>query len=500
MIDMTGAPIITGSAAVYSPEWWMGRLSAELDARVFPMQRYRDFYLGKHPMLYAGSKYRAAFGNLFAGFSDNFMGLVVDAVEQRLDVEGFRMGADLEADADAWRMWQENGMDARSQIAHMEALVNGQSSVLVSPDEDGCDKAVFTIESALEMAVGLDKCNHRRLAALKRWREDDGSVCFTLYLPDEIQKWRTIPPGAAKPTAVRTIGQYGLIPREVPGEGWPLPNPLGVVPVVPLVNQPQLDGSGISEIAAVIPLQIALNKVSLDMLVAAEYAAFRQRYAVGLTLEIDPDTGKAIEPYKSGPGELWTEENPAVKFGDFEVTDLTNYVGAKESILKDIASITQTPAHYFMGGQGSFPSGESLAASETGLTRKAERKQRFFGEGHEEIIRLGFLVTGDARGKIMDSETIWRDPESRNEAAHVDSLVKLKALGVADEILWARAGMTPSEIDRNKELIAEAKAAEPPPPPAPDPMMLPDTVPASGNGHNGMPMMAATGAPDAPPR
>ena len=290
----------------------------------------------------------------------------------------------------------------------------------------------------------------------------------------------------------------GLVPRERSGEAWPLPNPLGVVPVVPLVNEPNLKGAGRSEIAGVIPQQNALNKLVLDMLVAAEFAAFRQRYAIGLELEVDPDTGKAVNPFMAGAGELWTEENPNVKFGDFEVTDLKNYVTAIETVVQHIATLTETPAHYLLGGSGAFPSGESLAATETGLVSKAKRKQRFLGEGWEEVMRLAFKVLDDPRGDIEDSETIWRDPESKNEAAHTDALVKLKSLGVPDEMLWEMWGMTPQQIARAKAIIEEGKANAPEP--APDPLAMPDMVPASGNGHNGMPMMAATGAPDAPPR
>ena len=138
--------------------------------------------------------------------------------------------------------------------------------------------------------------------------------------------------------------------------------------------------------------------------------------------------------------------------------------------------------------------------------RKAERKQRFLGEAWEEIERVGFMVKDDPRGKIKDSETIWRDPESRNEAAHVDSLVKLGSLNVPDEMLWEMAGLTPQQIERAKQIIAAAKAAEPPPPPIlvttanPDPMAMDAMPPAAGGGHNGLPMMAATGAPDAPPK
>ena len=494
-------------APVGSSAWYIARLSKELDDRSARMTRYQDYYDCKHPMLYAGAKYRAAFGNLFAGFADNFCDLVVDAVEERLDVEGFRIGtADSKADTDAWRIWQQNDLDAMSQIAHTDALVKGQSSVLVWSDEDEPGEVEITIQDALEMAVALDRCNRDRVAALKRWQQDDGSTWFTLYLPDRIEKYQTTAKGAASALATIKFGRYGLIPRETPGETWPLNNPLGVVPVVPLSNRPNLRGTGRSEIAGVIPQQNALNKLFLDMLVAAEFAAYRQRYAVGLELEVDSDTGKAINPFKAGSGELWTEENPNVKFGDFEVTDLGNYVKAIETTIQHIASTTRTPPHYLLGNSGSFPSGESLAATETGLVSKARRKQRFFGESWEEVMRLGFAVLEDPRADAPEAETIWRDPESKNEAQHTDALVKLKSLGVPDEMLWEMWGMTPQQIARAKEIIA----AEPPPP-APTAVTevipsgvpgqgMPAMPPASGNGHNGLPMLAATGAPDAPAR
>jgi hypothetical protein len=58
----------------------------------------------------------------------------------------------------------------------------------------------------------------------------------------------------------------------------------------------------------------------------------------------------------------------------------------------------------------------------------------------------------------QSSEIRWRDPESRSEAQHIDAVTKLKVLNVPDEILWRRAGFSPTEIDEMKKMIA----AEPP--------------------------------------
>jgi len=500
---MPSMPNVASDAPVGSSPWWIDRLSKVLDNRAAPMRKYEEYYRGKHPMLYAGSKYRAAFGNLFSGFADNFCGLVVDAVEQRLDIEGFRMGSDesLKADADAWRIWQSNNLDARSQIAHTEALVKGETSVLIWVDPDDSDQVQITVQDALQMAIGYDRATGQRLAALKRFVQDDGSTWFTLYLPDRIEKYQTLPKGASN--AMLKFGRYALEQRQTPGENWPLPNPIGVVPVVPLLNLPHFDGTGTSEIASVIPLQNALNKLFLDMLVASEYAAFRQRWATGLELEIDEDTGKPKNPFQANAGSIWTVEEAATKFGEFDVTDLENYVKAIETTIQHIATITSTPPHYLLGSSGAFPSGESLTATETGLVEKAKRKQRYLGEGWEEVIRVAFKVLDDPKGDIMDSETIWRDPESKNEGVHIDALVKLGSLGVPEEMLWEMAGLTPQQIERAKAIIAK----EPPelvpaitaigtaaPPAVAGTAPLP---PAAGGGANGAPIPAMTGAPAA---
>ncbi len=50
---------------------------------------------------------------------------LVDAHRERLHVQGIRIGDAPEGDADAWRWWQENRLDAESQKAHTESLVKG---------------------------------------------------------------------------------------------------------------------------------------------------------------------------------------------------------------------------------------------------------------------------------------------------------------------------------------------------------------------------------------
>ena len=123
-------------------------------------------------------------------------------------------------------------------------------------------------------------------------------------------------------------------------------------------------------------------------------------------------------------------EDPDVKFGEFGQTDLLPYIRAVEMLVQHIASQTRTPPHYFYLS-GTFPSGESLKAAETGLVAKARRKMRPWGESWEEVMRLCYRIEGDPRADFDLAETIWASPESVNEAAHIDALVKMVAgLGI----------------------------------------------------------------------
>jgi hypothetical protein len=436
-----------------TPLWWVDRLATQLRERRPGIEKADAYYRGDHPLVFASEKFRIAFGGLFGGFADNWCELVVDAVEERLNVEGFRFGDDRKGDRDAWAIWQRNGLDADSQIAHTEMLVCREAYALVWADDDG--QAEVTIEHPSQTIVAYQAGSLRKRAAgLKLWTDDDGTELATLYLPDAIYKFR----GSRRiwgADAVTTSYLSQWTPRQTRGEKWPLPNPLGVVPLVPLRNRPRLLADPVSEIARVIPLQDAINKTVADMLVASEYGAFRQRWATGLEIPVDPTTKELVEPFSAAVDRVWTNENPNGKFGDFAETSLENFVKAIELLVQHIASQTRTPPHYFaLGGQ--FPSGESIKSAETGLVAKVRRKMRHVGESWEEVMRLCFAIEGDDRAEVTAAETIWADPESRSEAQHVDALTKLRSIGVPDEQLWEDAGYSPQQIERFKTMQSGA--------------------------------------------
>ena len=462
---------------VESPQWWLERLEGMLTARRRAQAVYREYHAGQFPLAHATDPYREAFALMLKGVADNWLELVVDAVAERLAIEGFRIG-DEPPNGDAWAIWQRNGLDTDSDLAHHEALVSSAAYVLVWGDgSSGKDRAEITVESSAQVVVDYYPGSRRkRAAALKLWRDDwTGDDRATIYLPSALFRYKRR----------ENAGAAGW--EQLAGAEGEIANPFKSVPMIELTNRPKLlpdaIGYGRSELLGLLSTQDQINKLLADMMVAAEFAAFRQRWASGVEIPIDPETGQPVEAFQAGIKRLWNAPDKDARFGSFEAVDLTNYVKAIENRVQSLASRSRTPPHYLLGQSGSFPSGESLKATETGLVAKARGRARRFGEGWEEVMRYAGEVENVPALKNADgAETVWADPESRTEGEHVDALLKLRTLEVPLEALWERAGFTPAQIagframlmrEATLKLLAGVDpltVQEPTPAPSPEPV------------------------------
>ena len=498
-----------------SAEWWLPRLEQRLIARQTGMTLFDDYYHGRHRMTYHTARVLAAFGTTFKDLRMNYCGVVVDALTERLEVQGFRIGRDQAAADAAWEIWQRNRLDASFARGIRAGLTKGEFSLIVWVDGSGEPR--ISVEDGSEVYVATNPGNpHDRRAALKRWRDEDERRLYAcVYLPDGIYKFRS---EAGDVTGIRQLGElpegFGRaggagtrLPTAaastmrwerwlVDGEDWPLANPFDIVPVIPLPNKPDIFGVGESELAAIVPIQDGLNANIVNVMLAGQFSAFRQKWAANVDLEIDEVTGKPKEPWvidvatmlTAPPSEL--PGGPEVKFGEFDQTDLKGYTGLHETYVQGMATISRTPPHYFLGQSGNFPSGESLRSAEAGLTFKARDRIRDGSEPVEEAMMLAFLMksrqgslSSSAAARFakwatrIDSEALWRDPETKTESEHVDALVKLRSIDVPREVVWSKIPATPQEIELWKSMPAppavEPAPSAPPMPPGMPPEMQP---------------------------
>jgi hypothetical protein len=419
-----------------TPQDWRDILLTRLDAQMARVAVPEAYYNGDHPLQFATTKFKEAFGALFSAFADNWCPIVVDAPVERLQIVGFRYGRD--ASSEAWDIWQRNALDVESVIAHTEAGKCGRAFLLVDPN--GGDPRI-TVEHAAQVIVATDPGDRRkRLAALKRWQGDDGRAYCNLYLPDWVFKFESDGPAiAGLPTT--------WVPRTDGGR-----NPLGIVPVIPLDNNPGLLGGGESDLKPAIPIQNAINKLCTDMLVASEYGAFRQRVLTGVEIPRDPETGRPLarQEIVAAMSRLWTFEDADAKVYDLNPTDLSNFVGAVEMFIAHLAAQTHTPPHYLVG-QVVNASGDALKVAESGLVSKCRRKILNYSDPWEEAVSLALRSKGRAADP-QDLEALWADPERTSLAELVDAATKKRALGVPLEVVWRELGYTPDEIEDLKRL------------------------------------------------
>lgn len=425
---------------------WVDRLCFTIDQRTPQMLKARQYYDGLQELKFATKKWRDTFGEEFGMPAvDNWCGVVVDTVVERMCVQGFRFGDDPDADSDAWDRWQEDGLDLESKILHTDVVVTGYGYTLTWPDAT-TGKPTISIQDPLQTVVQMDPTNpRRRLAGLSTWMDLDGCRNARLFTPDLV--W----------TMIRKPGDDGL-------GGWqdvtPIRNPLGVVPIVPFVNRPDIYHRGRSDLNDVYPLQDAVNKELADMLIASEFTSFKQRVLIGAEVPINPDTGEPDQSLVGGINRWLAIEDPAAKLQELSASDLSNYISAMSHLGTRIAATSRTPPHYLLGDMVNI-SGDALKAADAGLVARAVDKMTIDGDAWEETMRLKFLLLGDQkRGTEMSAEIIWADPEIVSESARVDALQKMGTLGVPQEALWEKWGASPQEIDRWRKMREEQSVAE----------------------------------------
>lgn len=450
-----------------------------------------DYYTGDHPLPFLtpahAEKMRSQFRQMLEESRSNFMRLLVDVVDERLQVQGFRLSADsdLETDADTWDIWQANRLDSLSRSAMLDSLVKGVSYVSVWEDTDGDNYPDIAVEDACETIVAYTPGSNfrQRDGALKAWVDmQAGLERATIYLPDGCYRFErkiddTFAEAAPLPSFAALSGSNTYAAASV-GKGdnqglWKptredpfVPNRVGIVPIVPLRNRGRTLLEGESELIDVWPIQNQINAFLFLLALAGYFGAHRQRWAAGIKLMTDEASGQLLEPFDVAIDKLWTTEDPDAKFGEFGQTDLAPYLKAIDQKVAHLAVVSRTPKHYLLP-TGQDPSGDAIKSAESGLVRKIERKQDAFGESWEEVMMLARKFGGEtAEDQPVDSEVVWADAATNSEATKTDAAIKKFAAGlIPKEQALEDLGYSQTAISRIMAMAAAERLMNPTPPP-----------------------------------
>lgn len=405
-------------------------LSERLDVSTPKLAAYDEYWNGTQPTAFLAPEAAESLGNRLRSVCVNFPRLAVEAVSERLQVTGFQVGG--KHSDEAGKIWRRNHMADGSAQAHIDALVYGRSFALVWAGARG---ATITIESPRNVAVVRDPLTREVTAGFKRWTVDGVGNAF-VYLPDEIVRLRS--------NANVNAGQFPLTGWEVVET---IPNPMGVVPLVPIVNRGRLsEVDGISEMADLLDLSDALNKVTADALVTSEFFARPRRWATGLEVEEDED-GNPIKPFSDEAGKLWLSESPDTKFGQFDAARLDGYSDLIATFTQQIGALSGLPPHYLGLNGDQPPSADSIRSAEASLVSRCYALHRVFGRSWADVMALALAAESGLPVDSYDTETLWREPETRTPGQAADAAVKLATVGVPLEtILSDTLGYAPEKV------------------------------------------------------
>jgi hypothetical protein len=426
-------------------EYLSGRLAAE-HAEMRKLNRY---YEGDQPLCYMAPALQQEIGDRITQLVINWPRMGVDAYENRLDVEGFRLPGKAKADDRLWGIWQANDLDEISQQAHLESLILKRSYAIVGPNEDEPELPIITVEHPSQVVTHHDPRTRKVIAGLKRWTDDDDTLWSTLYTPDVDRFF------------AYEGGKWILQDETVHNRGF--------CSVVPLVNRPRMmKPGGTSELADVIPIADAANKMATDMMISGEYHAMPRRVWFGLDEnDFVDENGKPLSTWEKVAGREWAtsqrkgEEADVVQFPEAALSNFHDTI----KLLAQVASqMLALPPHYLQFAGTNPASADAIRSSEAQLVKRVERKQRVLGGAWEQVMRIAATIAKlDVDGvDLRRMETVWRDASTPTVAQVADAAVKKFQVGIAT-LRQARldVGYTDTQIDLMEDEEREALERDP---------------------------------------
>lgn len=405
------------------------------------------YYDGQQPLVYSSEKLRQIFSGLNASFTENWCGVVVDSVLDRMELRTPSVPDQPAASAALAGMWENTGLVGDEYAIHEDVAVTGESFVIAWPGESG-DIEAFHNDSRLCHAQ-YDGDNPRRMRFAAKWWRNDAKVRLTIYYPDRLEYWVS-----------KRDYKSGETPTDRAFEPWgdePIAvNPYGVIPVFHFRSNRR---GPKSQLASVIEVQDMVNKMLADMMVAAEFGAYQQRYVISQA---------GIAGLKNQPFGIWdlvaadTGGQPTTA-GQFPHTPLSNYLDAINKLSADIGIITRTPRHYFYS-QGGDPSGEALIAMEAPLNKKTERTQATLLPTWRDLATFMLMLKGtpvasqDVLAMYGSVATVQPKTLAEIRKLNVEAGMALKTV-LRDEG-WTPDELAEAEADKEEEKVRQANYAD----------------------------------------
>lgn len=415
----------------------MTDLAKAYDMIVAKNKLYDDLFKyadGDQPLKYSTVRLQEAFRDMDTKFSMNWISVVLDSCLDRISFQGWAT-KDTTAKDILDSVFEDNKLAIDSYDAHKTALITHEAYIIAWQEEE-----------EIEVYYNDPRNVHLFYKAYNPKKKDFGAKLYQdgdvyrmiLYYPDRLEYYETAPTKSLPASANAFHSSEVAVSDNLYGE----------VPVFHIAINKR---TGVSELTNIVTLQDAVNKLLSDMMVAAEFGAYKQRYII-----TNADTKALVNK----PNVIW-EIPPAdggtqpVSVGEFAEANLDNFLNAIDKLANAIAVISRTPKHYFYQS-GSNVSGEALMAMESPLVAKAEQYIKNFSTAWRE---LGAFVLKLYGIEVPETEInpIWEPVQSVQPLTEAQTIKTHIDSGIPLETVLRWAGKDQDEIDQIMKLVNDKK-------------------------------------------
>ena len=413
---------------------------AEMAARDADNQTAWDYYEGGVPEFFSTPELRRAVRGTVSKIGMNHSRTVITSLVNRLEVNNI-VGTSDKSSKVISNILKTNGKGAFFNDLFTKASVYGEAFAMAWPDEQGQWR--LAAHTPRTTYVKYDAENPwKKESAFRVWQDGD-NVRLNAFYTDRVEKY------VAKGEGIDYQRDWTLLET--------VENPFGEIPIFHLRNDTE---HGRPEHFDAYSSQDGINKLIITHMYTIDYQGAPQRYALanveqtGEARDFDEDQSDRsnIEGMRAGPGELWYLKGVQA-VGAFNAAPPEVFWDPIKDLVKTMASLTETPIHYFEA-TGNVPSGPALRAAETPLLKKAERRRAIYTSVIEDMFMF-MLRVESVKGEITIK---WESSDSIDILEEWDLLAKKRNVGMPFRQVLIEAGYAKEEIDKIIEWsLQEAK-------------------------------------------
>ena len=426
----------------------------QIAARRGPNDEARDYYHGRHPIMFASPKFRRFYESVMRRYRLNLCRPVVRQAASRLDITGWD-------DPKMAEWWNEYGK--RIQNRHFrEAIRQGDAFTLTWPRETMTGDLLVNRLRADEATVVYSP-EHADTPAygVKMWQTDSEKVRVNVYWTDHVERFITrhkFDTGSLADIDTSELEPYTEdgADAELRYEGSIAAAGIrGILPLQHWVWQPDETPFGTGILTDGIPVQDALNKHAIDILVSSEQYGLPLRAILGFEV--------VEETHVGDDGQTYTTDNipdydPRIDYAltlpgenskliQLPEADLTKILEVKRAAVSDMTMATSVPLSPVTEDSGNVPTGVAMRYIERPLTSLVvDGQQDMSVSAYNLAATLGY-----------DSRPEWADPVQLDVSEQWELVQAKVDAGWPAREAYIEAGMDPDRVDA---VLADAQDRE----------------------------------------